>query len=501
MIGEYKMHFSSFKQTAWRAAIFITSGALLLSLNLRLGAQPESSADKPANLSPLFQAGAATSNITPPLGASINGGMQDREATHIHDELLARCLVLDDGTNRLAIVVNDSCMIPREVFDRAKHLIHEQTGLPPGNMLMSATHTHSAPAAAAAFQSEPDAAYQEFLAVRIADGVRRAINNLAPAQIGWAVGNQPDQVFNRRWHLAPGTPMPDPFGGQDQVKMNPRPGSPTLVEPAGPIDPQVAVIAIQGLDGRPIAVLANYSLHYVGGIPGSHISADYFGVFADRLQELLGADRLDPPFVAMMSNGASGDINNVNFREPRPTREPYQQMRLVGRALAGEAQRVMNAITYHGWVQLQARQTEIELGVRKPSPEEVERARELINRARNLPRMDTLEEIYARETAQMNDYPASVNLILQTFQIGEVGIAAIPCEVFVEIGLELKARSPFKPTFTISLANGYNGYLPTVRHHELGGYETWRAKSSYLEVQAEPKIITTLLELFGQMKN
>ena len=61
------------------------------------------------------------------------------------------------------------------------------------------------------------------------------------------------------------------------------------------------------------------------------------------------------------------------------------------------------------------------------------------------------------------------------------------------IGLELKERSPFKPSFTISLANGYNGYLPTPQKHEWGGYETWRAKSSYLEEDASTKIVARLL--------
>ena len=88
-----------------------------------------------------FRAGAATSNITPPLGSSINGGMGDRRAENIHDELHARALVLDDGDSRLAFVVVDSCMIRREVYDQAKRMVLEAIGLPPENMLMSATHT------------------------------------------------------------------------------------------------------------------------------------------------------------------------------------------------------------------------------------------------------------------------------------------------------------------------------------------------------------------------
>jgi hypothetical protein len=114
--------------------------------------------------------------------------------------------------------------------------------------------------------------------------------------------------------------------------------------------------------------------------------------------------------------------------------------------------------------------------------------------------MTTAEEIYARETVQMAGYPDEVSIILQALRIGDLAITAIPCEVFAEIGLELKKKSPIKPEFTIQLANGYNGYLPTPAQHALGGYETWRAKSSYLEVGASPKITAKLLELLAQLK-
>ena len=76
---------------------------------------------------------------------------------------------------------------------------------------------------------------------------------------------------------------------------------------------------------------------------------------------------------------------------------------------------------------------------------------------------------------------------------------AIPCEVFTEIGLEIKKASPLPNTFTIELANGYNGYLPTPAQHALGGYETWRARSSYLEEDASPKVVTAVKELLASV--
>jgi neutral ceramidase len=180
-------------------------------------------------------------------------------------------------------------------------------------MLMSATHTHSAGTACSVFQSDPDPAYLRFLSERIADAVIRANKNLVQARIGWGVGQEPSQVFNRRWKMKPGTPMVNPFGGQDQVLMNPGVGNPNLVEPAGPTDPAVSVISVQSLTGQAIALLANYSLHYVGGTGNGEVSADYYGMFANRMQQMLGADHQDMPFVAIMSNGTSGNINNVNF--------------------------------------------------------------------------------------------------------------------------------------------------------------------------------------------
>ncbi len=447
-----------------------------------------------------FQAGAATSNVTPWLGMSMNGGMSDNPAKSIHDELHARAIVLDDGRTRLAFVVVDSCMIEREVIKAAKARIQERSQIPADHVVISATHTHSAATAGSVFQSEPDEQYLRFLALRIADSVERAVLNLAPAKIGWGMGKNSDQVFNRRWKKKPGTIPADPFGRKsDQVQMNPPPGSPDLIEPAGPIDPEIGVIAVQSATtGRPVAVLSAYGLHYVGGVGGGHVSADYYGVFANRLRERLGVEQIAPPFVAAMANGTSGDINNINFRTPQPASAPYQQIGRVAEDLSAEVARVVQSLTYHDHVTLDAKTVEIELGVRKPSPDEVTRADGILAATQGKPLVG-MDQVYARETVFLNKSPDTVPVTLQALRVGQLGIAAIPCEVFVEIGLEIKARSRIKPAFTIELANGYNGYLPTKEQHALGGYETWRARSSYLEVDAASKITSAILQLLGDL--
>jgi hypothetical protein len=448
----------------------------------------------------VFRAGAATSNVTPWLGVSLAGHMSDRVAADVHDELHARCLVLDDGTARLAIVLVDSCMVPRAVFDAAKRRASEATGIPPNHMLMAATHTHTGPCATPVFQSDADPDYQAFLARRLADAVRIAVNRLEPARIGWGAGAVPDEVFNRRWRMAEGAIGPNPFGEEgERVKMNPPRASEGLVEPAGPTDPLVHVLAVQALDGRPIALLANYSLHYVGGTAAAgEISADYFGMFAERVEAALGRDEDGAPFVAMLSNGTSGDINNINFREPGEPQAPYAQMRHVADQVAMEALRVHGDLAFSDSATLGAAVRDIALGVRKPDEAGLARAREILA-AQPGGELRGLDAIYARETVLLADYPDTAPVLLQALRIGDLAIAAIPCEVFCEIGLALRAASPFGTTFTIELANGYNGYLPTAAQHALGGYETWRARSSYLEIHAADRIVETMTELFSSL--
>ena len=108
-------------------------------------------------------------------------------------------------------------------------------------------------------------------------------------------------------------------------------------------------------------------------------------------------------------------------------------------------------------------------------------------------------EVYARETVEMAKMPPTRELKLQAIRIGTLGITAIPNEVFAETGLKLKAKSPLKPTFTLELANGAEGYIAPPAQHKLGGYTTWRARTSCLEVDAEPKIVAALLQMLKEV--
>lgn len=459
-----------------------------------LGAAPTLAAAPAQVAGGKLRAGAATANITPLLGCSLAGNMTDRIAREVHDELHVRAIALDNGRARIAIAQVDSCVTPRWIFDRAKDAIRARAGIPPECVLLSATHTHSAPAADHLFQSVPDPRYTEWLADRIADCVRLAVGRLAPARAGWAVGREERLVFNRRWFMKPGTIPPDPFGRTtDRVKMNPPAGSPDLIRPAGPTDPDAGVLAIEYPDGRPLAVLGNYALHYVGGTGPGHVSADYFGAWSRVMERLAGA-----PLVASLSNGCSGNINGIDFRRKREPAEPYRVMHNFAEILAAECFRTWRTIQFHNDLELGGAIEELEFAVRLPDDGEVAAARRILEA--NRPPYKELAHIYARETDIMaRTFTSRVGTPIQALRIGELGIATFPGEAFVELGLEVKEKSPFKTTFCIELANDYRGYIPTVEGHELGGYETWRAKSSYLEKEAAPRMVKTALDLLNRL--
>ncbi len=447
-------------------------------------------------------AGAATSNITPDIGGNIIGGFNPFPSQHIHDELQVRCLVLDNGEKKIAFAVCDLLGGAREMFDEAARLVKEATGISRECLVMSGTHTHSATSALSKDRYKvpsPLDDYQKFVARRIADGVTRAVNNLAPARIGWTVGSEPNQVFNRRWFMKPGTVPVNPFGKIDQVKMNPG-YNPNLVKPAGPTDPEVCLLSVQHADGKPLAVLANYSLHDVGDVGSAHVSADYFAAFCDRMQQLLGADRQDPPFVAIMSNGTSGNINNNDYSKPPAARGPlYSKIKKVADDVAQAALKVMQGLEYHDWVPLDARYRELTCQSRKVSPELLAWAQEKTAKPRALSEKATLEVIYAERTLGMAKTPATIDVPIQALRVGDCGIATSPFETFVETGLELKAKSPFKPSFTIEIAGGYYGYLPTPEQHEFGGYETWMG-TNRVEPPTSVNLTKALLEMWQEMK-
>ena len=303
---------------------------------------------------------------------------------------------------------------------------------------------------------------------------------------------------------------PNPLGEQDQVKTNANRNH--IVKPAGPIDPELCVIDVRTTRNKPLALIANYALHYVGGVPkkidndGREVgmaSADYFGEFSRIMPYRIGG--LNPPenFVSLMTNGASGDINNLVFTGSRAPRSPFEQIRIVASKTADAAWRAVKKIeAYETKPIIATRQREVKLPYRQPNEREIKLAQDLLQRTRQ-----ERESINKRTSSVANrvleyskpEHPRTESVIIQAFRIGEQAIVSMPFEVLVEIGLEIKKKSPFKHTFLIELANGGYGYLPPPNQHKLGGYETWMGTSRF-QPQSSEILIKNLLEMLNELK-
>ena len=286
----------------------------------------------------------------------------------------------------------------------------------------------------------------------------------------------------------------------DTVKMNPGYSADVLDRPAGPIDPNVMILSVMDERGRkPRALFANYALHYVGGLPKGKVSADYYGEFWRIMPSRM---RGGEDFVAIMSNGASGDINNLPFLLRRPPREPGEQVRIVASKTADAAWHAWKKIeTWQKEVPLEMMQRTITLKHRKPSEQQIERAKTIleITSKSEKAKLPVKAESYARATMRMLEEEKTITLPLQAIRIGDLAIVGIPFETLVEIGLEIKERSPFGTTMVVGLANGRYGYLPTPEQHQLGGYETWLGTCK-VQKDASVLIVTQLLDMLGELK-
>ncbi|HIE95627.1 MAG TPA: hypothetical protein EYG03_30710 [Planctomycetes bacterium] len=444
-----------------------------------------------------FCAGAATADLTPGEGVSLDGPISKPGPVRgVHDPLTSRALVLQLGDTSILIVVNDMCLIDREVYDAAKKIVHDKTGIPISHQLMAATHSHATPRVVRISTRPPDEAYRLLVAERIAEAAVKAFTNLAPAKVGFGTFSKPGLAACRRSLCKAGSVGVNPFGEEGELIKSVAGKSDAVIGPAGPVDPDFSVLSVQHADGRPLALLGNLSVHYCGGYAGGLVSADYFGCYARRLESKLSSRDKNAPFVGIMSNATSGDIGS--FRRTEGPNPPWSRMEHFGNMLADESLELLRTITHQVPKSLNVITTELPLSVRKPDAERVDWASSLVSQP-NSKGLHRWSRIYAQEALQLHEFPDRYDVPLQVIRVGDIGIAAAPCEVFSETGLAIKADSPFPQTMTMELANGYSGYLPSEQQHHWGGYETWPARSSHLEVAAESRIRKELLHMLKQL--
>jgi len=442
-----------------------------------------------------LQAGAHSQNINPKsLPVWISGNIAAIQADRIVDPLFARALVLDLPPHQpIAICVVDSLGVPAHIVDQAKKIVADQTPLRPDHILVSATHSHSAPAAMGAHGTPTQSEYAHELPHWIAQSIITAYQKRIPAQAGYTTANADQFIYCRRWLMEPGHAGGVQFSGRDSntVAMNPGHDNPFKIRQTSDVDRSIPILFVKSTEGTPLALLASFSTHYAGA---PAISSDYFGVVSKALARQLRPESPDS-FVGIMANGTSGDTNCIDFSRPN---KPFTYHE-VGQYVASRILDALPNAQFDLNPTLNARFTTIEANVRLADPKELEQAKAYVQSKLGDRLPTTLEENYARETVLLSEMPPTRALPLQALQIGKMVIAAYPTETYTATGQSVRLQSQFPFTLNIGLANDLAGYLPPANQFPLGGYTTWRARTSCLAENTESRVVTELVSLINEL--
>ncbi len=415
-----------------------------------------------------FRVGAAAVRITPDQSLPMAGYYSTRMSTGTHDDLFAKALVIESDGEKAALIVCDLLTLTRAVVVQARELISKQTGIPADRVMISATHTHTGPvlstgsARAMVDSGDSDAvrAYTAQLPARIADAVQQAASKLAPARVTASTEKETNLSHNRRFFMRDGT-----------VGWNPGKMNTNIVKVAGPIDPDVTVLSFDNAGTHPIAAYVNFAMH-PDTTGGTLWSADYPHTLSRILGEYRGSN-----FVTVFANGTCGDINHVDVNWREPQKGAIEPARL-GTILAGD---VFKAFTRAKSLQpgkLRSRSEIVTLELAPLKPGDLELASNIVARIGSKSAPKFLEQVFALKSldvAARRGEPHQVEV--QIIALGDdIAWVSLPGEIFVELGLAIKDKSPFKHTLLAELANGSIGYIPTKRAYDEGNYEPTSAR-------------------------
>lgn len=436
-------------------------------------------------------------DITPPPGLPLMGNFRDDYAARgVHDPLLAKAMVFEDARgNKAAVLALDVCMLDRANAAYLRAVIgSECRDMPPANVLIHATHTHSAPAPCDKYifgcDFEPHRPAVETFLTKAAGAVARAEADLADASLAVGCATEDRISFNRRLRRKDGGTQ------MNWEALAPGFRADEIDAPWGPIDPRMTCLVVER-DGRPYAALVNFALH-PAILAGDNwlYSADYPGYLSECLRRTMGEQ-----FGCLFLGGCSGNVNHVDYREPAQGRG-FPMAQRVGYMLGAAAHQAIAARIPLAGERVAVSREDAALKRIGISAEEQARCRKLLDDAHgNAPpgQVDGLPEAFFAklrlEMAARQDEPDRVEVM--ALRLSELGLAAFPGEAFCELGLAVRTRSPFPHTITAGLSNDAIGYLPTRDAFDQGGYETTVGSTFYEPGAGEQLVDSCVRQLCG----
>lgn len=440
-----------------------------------------------------FEAGVATVDITPPQGFRMSGYFYERLNTGTHDPLQAKAIVLRQGDVRGALVFCDLIGIPASISGPARKKAAEATGIPASNILIAATHSHTGPLyfgelrnffrkqAIEKHGSDPHEKedYGQQLVDKLAQAITDAHKHLAPVSVKSSIVEQQGLSFNRRFHMKDGS-----------VRFNPGYRNPDIIRPAGPIDPTVGTIGFWNESGAPVALLSVFALH-LDTVGGTEYSADYPHYLERELRKELGKE-----LVSLFGAGTCGDINHIDVTQASQ-RKGQEMAEHIGTTLAKSIVAGLPKAKPADKLSLAVKSSTVMCPLQEYSAEETLKARA------NMIKIGTrdlsfLEQVETSKIVSLAAMPkGKLPCEVQVFRLSDdLAIVGLPGEVFVELGLAIKTRSPFDQTLVVELSNDVPAYIPTRKAFAEGSYETVNSRltpgSGEMLVEEAVKLLESL---------
>lgn len=432
-----------------------------------------------------LQVGLAETDITPPVGFPMAGYYHERLAEGAIDPLKAKAIVFRDGDTSAALVVCDLIGIATDLSREVRKEASEKTGIPASHIVISATHSHTAPDYMKELymylggeKQEPlRADYIKKLIAGPVDAIVRANEQASPASLQTGSIEQTTAVsFNRRFVM---------HDGSVRTWQNYR--NPDVIRAAGPIDPAIELLMITGAeDDKPKGFLSNFALH-LDTVGGTKWSADYPYFIEQTLRE-----KFDPKLISIFGTGCCGDINHSN-----PSRPERNKCDFIGNSLGDSITGHFDELKSVTSSRLLVKSAIVDLPLQEAPRIAVERSVELLKLVkegqkidffdhvaaykmlildqfhRDEPYANTVEQITWGLSHSLAGIGESLPVDVTVITVGQdLAIVCLPGEVFVDLGLAIKRASPYRTTMVIELSNAVETiYIPHRAAYAGGSYE------------------------------
>ncbi len=425
-----------------------------------------------------FFAGYAQTDYTPEPGLPLLGQMSQRLATGARDPLQCHAMAMRQGDETVVLVTADICMMEVWLVNAMQQEWARRTGLPAGSLILHATHTHDAPSATSLLMETAVPEFVESLQVAILESAEQALAAMEPVEVFAGCGHMEQMGWNRRAMFSDGTSK---MYGHSELEG--------FVGMEGPRDPALPVLFTRNGAGEITGVLVEFATHPNSIESASVYSADVPGAVRRHLKRMLGESVAVLYLTGAAGNTAPSILDPVDPSHPWRGDEGLERSGLY---LAGEASKVI-ASTLHPMEEPELKLEHATIGIPLrpwPQPDEPTYPRSPGNR---------YYEKAEREWPQHIETRSPVESRVNALRIGDAVLCTNPAELFVEFGLEIQEASPARVTFISELTDGYIGYVPTAKAFERGGYETWCAPSSGLDVSAGDQIVEATKQLLNKL--